>query len=557
MFAISLPTSEPGRQGQVYGIEVAVKTFTRAWCRYTKQEKLFVLPEHPWSMNVFLDLAAMEGIPPERCVQLAGENLRLIDQITTVFQPDPMILNIAWLRAIQKPPSFAICGLTHTMTGVSAANVVTSYVNYPTQQGDAIICPSQAIKDVMETHFRLSEEYHNHRFGLTGASAFHCPVETPVIPLGVDVEKFANRATPDKRKKQRETLGIKDDEVVILFFGRMSYFSKSHPLPLLLGVERAAQQLKGKQKIRLVMMGYFNPPEIEPSYHALIKDVCPSVQVDVVSKDDPRLEGDFWAGADIFTSLVDNYQESFGLTPIEGMAAGLPCVITDWDGYRDGVRHGVDGFQIPTVAPPPGTGMELAYRYFHSGNNYGEYLASTAQSVAIDIDLLAAAFAVLASDPEKRKQMGANGRKRAQQLYDWSVIIPQYEALWKSQAEKRRTFATPATPPGWKAVHSGYPDPYTVFKSFPTKHLTMEDRVSVACTPDDVERILKHDMNKFLPSVLMPIEKSIALLTWISTQPEGTTLQQAFEKVGPGTGPDKFFRTMGWMLKNAFVRLVK
>ena len=28
------------------------------------------------------------------------------------------------------------------------------------------------------------------------------------------------------------------------------------------------------------------------------------------------------------------------------MAAGLPVVVSDWDGYRDTVRDGVDGFRI-------------------------------------------------------------------------------------------------------------------------------------------------------------------------------------------------------------------
>ncbi|MBI3542646.1 MAG: glycosyltransferase, partial [Deltaproteobacteria bacterium] len=54
-----------------------------------------------------------------------------------------------------------------------------------------------------------------------------------------------------------------------------------------------------------------------------------------------------WQAADIFCSLADNVQETFGLTPLEAMAAGLPQVVSDWNGYRDTVRHGVDGFRVP------------------------------------------------------------------------------------------------------------------------------------------------------------------------------------------------------------------
>ena len=67
---------------------------------------------------------------------------------------------------------------------------------------------------------------------------------------------------------------------------------------------------------------------------------------------------------DIFCSLSDNIQETFGITPIEAMSAGLPVVVSDWDGYRDTVRDGIDGFRVPTQMPPPGYGDELALRHF-------------------------------------------------------------------------------------------------------------------------------------------------------------------------------------------------
>ena len=70
-----------------------------------------------------------------------------------------------------------------------------------------------------------------------------------------------------------------------------------------------------------------------------------------------------WAGADVFCSLSDNIQETFGIVPIEAMAAGLPVVVSDWDGYKDTVRHGVDGFRIPTCMPQAGLATDLALRH--------------------------------------------------------------------------------------------------------------------------------------------------------------------------------------------------
>ena len=69
-----------------------------------------------------------------------------------------------------------------------------------------------------------------------------------------------------------------------------------------------------------------------------------------------------WAAADIFLSLVDNPQETFGLAPVEAMAAGVPVVVSDWDGYRYTVSDGVEGFRISTLSPGHvQQGEELAF----------------------------------------------------------------------------------------------------------------------------------------------------------------------------------------------------
>jgi glycogen synthase len=56
--------------------------------------------------------------------------------------------------------------------------------------------------------------------------------------------------------------------------------------------------------------------------------------------------------------MSDNIQETFGLTPLEAMAAGLPVIVGDWDGYKDTVRDGVDGFRIPSLMPPAPLGTD-------------------------------------------------------------------------------------------------------------------------------------------------------------------------------------------------------
>ena len=74
----------------------------------------------------------------------------------------------------------------------------------------------------------------------------------------------------------------------------------------------------------------------------------------IVDGRDAEIRRRAWSAADLFTSLSDNIQETFGLPPVEAMAAGLPVVITDWNGYRDTLEDGVQGIAVPTISAQDG-----------------------------------------------------------------------------------------------------------------------------------------------------------------------------------------------------------
>jgi glycosyltransferase involved in cell wall biosynthesis len=115
---------------------------------------------------------------------------------------------------------------------------------------------------------------------------------------------------------------------------------------------------------------------------------CPDVRVAFADGHDAEVRRDSWAAADIFISLADNIQETFGLTPIEAMASGLPVVVTDWDGYKDTVRDGIVGFRLATWMPRPGQGDDFAYRYESQVINYDMYCGLTASTISLDMDML-------------------------------------------------------------------------------------------------------------------------------------------------------------------------
>ena len=196
-----------------------------------------------------------------------------------------------------------------------------------------------------------------------------------------------------------------------------------------------------------------------------------------------------WAAADVFLSLVDNPQETFGLAPVEAMAAGLPVVVSDWDGYRYTVTDGVEGYRVPTLSPPSSLqGEELASQHDHGMLSYQNYVGSFAQHVAVDIDSAAAALVRLASDPDLRLRMGEAGRRTVQARFNWPVVARQHHDLYAELRDLRRSSMVS------HSSHSQHPlrgDPFRVFSHFATSCLGPETYLSLSMPLSQLE----HDLN--------------------------------------------------------------
>jgi hypothetical protein len=239
-----------------------------------------------------------------------------------------------------------------------------------------------------------------------------------------------------------------------------------------MALERAAQRTG--RPIVWLNSGWTEAKEDEAAFHAETRKLCPSVDYRHVDGRRPETRFSIWAAADIFISFSDNIQETFGLTPIEAMAAGLPCVVSDWDGYKDTVRDGVDGFRIPTIAPRPGLGADIAFAFANRWMSYENYIGASGQFVAVDLGAAEEALAALIEQPELRRRMGEAGRARAREVFDWAAIVPQYQALWAEQNARRQ-----AAPDNSQGLNPYRPDPFTLFASYPTRPLGRADLVSL------------------------------------------------------------------------------
>ena len=133
----------------------------------------------------------------------------------------------------------------------------------------------------------------------------------------------------------------------MLWTGRLELHCKAHHGATFRALAQAAATYPERPWV-LLMYGTAVMPSI-PSALKAAASLCPNVEMRLLDGHDLNLGALARTASDAFLSLVDCLQETFGLTPIEAMASGLPVVVSDWNGYRDSVIEGRTGFRIPTI----------------------------------------------------------------------------------------------------------------------------------------------------------------------------------------------------------------
>jgi glycosyltransferase involved in cell wall biosynthesis len=411
---------------------------------------------------------------------LPADRLDLLGQIGTLYLPGPGLADAARLRLRSGPATYSLCGVTHTTASHKAMNDVTGLLTAPVMPWDALICTSSAVARTVRLLLDAEIAALRWRFG---SSLMVTQPLLPIIPLGVHCDDFV--FAPHEREAARAAFGIAPDEVVALFVGRLSFHAKAHPHAMYVGLQAVAQRTG--RKLVLIQSGWFATEHIKAAFGDGAARACPDVRALFTDGKNPDRRRQSWAAADLFVSLADNIQETFGLAPIEAMAAGLPVVVTDWDGYKDTVRDGVDGFRIPTWMLPP-DGEPFARGYEAGIETYDAYCGLTCQTVSVDQRVLIERLSDLVGNPGLRQRLGEAGRRRARDVFDWVVVYRQYQALW---AEMERLRQAALRDPRQQGLLAAAPraaasrmDPFRSFAHYPTALIQDRTRVSLR-TPAD------------------------------------------------------------------------
>lgn len=501
---------------KLMGRQAAGHAFLRAAVAGRSDGPMRCLTPSQTSAEIFARL--LRSLDPKATAEwVRPGRLELLAASGTLYVPGPVLAEHARMRLRANSAAYSLVGVTHTTASHGAMDSIAELVSEPLMPWDALICTSDAVLETVKTILGARREYLSWRFG----AAVTAPEPMlPVIPLGVHCGDFS--FSDAERREAREALNIAPGQVVGLFVGRLSYHAKAHPHAMYLGLERAVQAT-GKS-IALVQCGWFANEPIERAFKEGARRYAPSITALYTNGKNEAERRRSWAAADFFVSLSDNVQETFGLTPIEAMAAGLPSIVSDWDGYKDTVRDGEDGFRIPTAMPEAGNGNIYALAHEAGEATYDHYSGLVCRHVAVDLDALTARISDLVTDRALAQRLGHQARQRARSVFDWPHIYRRYQSIYAELAERRgAALRDPARAglTGAPAVSATRLDPFHAFAHYPTHALGPTSRVALApdARVETYSALAADPLYSYLPTALPGDKATHALLTALANGP--------------------------------------
>lgn len=459
---------DPVKKG-INGRRVAGDSFLRGFLRHADVDEV-VLALHGGEAAAQPVRALAQELRPQLALRAVGLlHPQKIAPVSTLFFPSPNFSAEAWRRAPYGTQAWSMCGITHT---TSTAAVMQGFFDLrmaPVQPWDAVICTSRSVlASVTYLMDRADEHIRSH----LRATPPPRPM-LPVIPLGVHCDDFAPDAAAGALLRQR--LGAGPQDVVFSTIARLTPHEKFDPLPIYMAMQAAQAQLHDR-KLHVVLCGQFRDDFSRKVFENGARALMPDVGFAVLDGALAAERKAALSGADVFMFLIDNIQETFGIAPLEGMAAGLPLLVSDWDGMKDTVPPEV-GFRVTSRTLPGSYLASEALRYQGGTDSYLQYCAVTSALTEIDQPELVDRILTLARDGDLRRRMGQAAQAHVRAHYDWSVIVPQMQALWAEQ-EAMRVAAKPLRYRSDSLPIA--PSPTHYFAAYPTEQVTLKDQLFVA-----------------------------------------------------------------------------
>ena len=221
----------------------------------------------------------------------------------------------------------------HTMAKVKNAELASGDTPEPAMR---IIGEEQVIAAADRLVANTSDEA-DQLVNLYGAD----PHRIDIVHPGVDLDLF----TPGDKERARARFGLRPDQVVLLFVGRIQPLKAPDIL-----IKAAARLVDVDPTLRdrLVVTVCGGPSGSGLDHPTALTDLVTELGVgDLIRFEPPgdrQTLADWYRAADI--AVVPSYSESFGLVAVEAQACGTPVVASSVGGLRTAVADGVSGVLI-------------------------------------------------------------------------------------------------------------------------------------------------------------------------------------------------------------------
>lgn len=206
---------------------------------------------------------------------------------------------------------------------------------------------------------------------------------------GKDTSFWSVDQSPETREDIRKILGIKEDDFVFVFIGRIVNDKGMHELAL--SMKRLNQDYP---HCKVILVGRFEQeldplPEEDVQYFQTNESIkCVGVQMEVRP---------YYAAADAL--VFPSYREGFPNVVLEAGAMGLPSIVTDINGCNEVIEEGVNGVIIPSK----------------------------------DADALYNAMKYFLDNSQKVQEMAKSSRKVIQERFEqkdlWNALLNMYKSL--------------------------------------------------------------------------------------------------------------------------------
>ena len=432
-----VPDLLPGG-GPLNGRRWAGQQLLQLWLRLAEKRELPLLVTDPAISHQVQELFCSWGVE-NTCKAIGFQSAAEVIPHGALMVPDPSIgLWSFWRDAHAAPASFSLLGQIHTLCTTGAMTRLEELTSENVFSWDALICSSSAGRAVVESVLSQREERQSRRAGVPIQALRQHRPQLPVIPLPMPVQQLQD-ALP-QREMARAALGLPDAADVVLWLGRLALHSKADPAPTYQVLNTLAQ--RRERPLILLELG---PDDNEESAAAFARlrscfRYLKFLRLGDKAPVSEAVKHQALAAADLGVSLVDNLQETFGQSVVEMMAAGLPVVVSDWDGYRDLVQHGCQGFRVPSrwAEVAPSLSVSLGWNHRIGLNAYPAVAGSLAQLVQLDLDEAQACVLTLLEHAHLRRQMGAAAARWAMERFDCAVVADQYRLLLNDLYDRRR-----------------------------------------------------------------------------------------------------------------------